>query len=311
MLENLKRKRIQSLKSQYLKIDLEPQNLLWAIDRVYHSDSVSLLPQPRSTKVDNDFFFDTKSRFEKVDDVEFTMLACPSGSFVQGNELLVYLDLKTHKIESPFLLGETLVTQELYQKVMGNNPSNFIERRIAENTYEKIPKNPVEEILWQDAILFCNKLSEMQGLDVCYTKKSNLAYDWHYDSKKNGYRLPTEKEWEYAAKAGTKNRWAGTDVEESVDDYAWFHENSKGSTQPVKTKKPNEWGFYDMSGNVYEWCWDKYDPKNHKLIAARCIRGGHWYTEHKTDLQISNRQSHDLNSRESSVGFRIARSILK
>ena len=304
MLENLKRKKLQKPNKQYYVMDLKSQSILWAIDRVYYSSHMSMLPKPMFTKKYTNSFFQAKSRIEKLDSIEFSMLLCPIGSFVMGNEILVYLNLKEHKIKRPFLLGETEVTQELYEKVMGGNNS----------TFENRPQNPADCVSWEDAILFCNELSRRQGLDLCYTKNSDFQFDWHCDFDKNGYRLPREIEWEYAAKASTKNRWAGTDDEDFVGEYAWYQENSSMKTQPVKTKKPNEWGFYDMSGNVKEWCWDKYESKNTKLVARRVVRGGDWYTEFKSDLQITVRNKGDTldkgRSTDSSLGFRIARSII-
>jgi formylglycine-generating enzyme required for sulfatase activity len=202
---------------------------------------------------------------------------------------------------------------------MDYNPSFF------ENTshYPNAPKHPVEQLSWYDAIEFCNQLSELQGLDKCYritnistkdtdgNEMNRIMYanvDWNTNA--NGYRLPIEKEWEYAAKAGTNNRYAGTDDENKLGEYAWYYNNSIAlgvPTHPVATKKPNEWGFYDMTGNVYEWCWDKYDP-----IGYRAFRGGSFEDSHSNEkkLYITSCQKEEPNDRDKIViGFRICRTF--
>jgi len=237
-----------------------------------------------------------------LDNVKFNMITCQSGSFTMGHEDEDEDDNKprTEIIERPFLLGETEITQELYKKVLGDDPSNA-----------KNPQNPVEMVSWVDAIQFCNKLSRLQGLDEYYTENpKSLDYGWDYDSSKNGYRLPEEKEWEYAAKAGTQNQWAGTDDESKLKKYAWFEENSNDKTHPVATKKPNEWGFYDMNGNVYEWCWDKYNPDDDDADAKRVTRGGGWARE-ASFLRSALRSNASPDVRDDILGFRVARSIGK
>jgi len=226
------------------------------------------------------------------------MIYCPKGSFTMGHKDQSDNKPRTEIIDTPFLLGETEITQELYEKVMGTNPSGF-----------KHPQNPVENVSWVDAIQFCNKLSKLQGLDECYTKNpKSLDCGWDYDSSKNGYRLPTEKEWEYAAKAGTKNRYAGTNDESKLGEYAWFDKNSNRSTHPVATKKPNEWDFYDMSGNVYEWCWDNYNPKGN-ASACRVPHGGSWRSN-ASFLRSAYRGHYSPDFRDDYFGFRVARSIV-
>jgi len=170
----------------------------------------------------------------------------------------------------------------------------------------------IEQVSWEDAILFCNRLSELQGLDKCYTKNSSEKYDWLCDFGKDGYRLPTEKEWEYAAKTGTENRWSGTDDEKKLKKYAVYRDNLKRSTQStesVGSKAPNEWGFYDMSGNVQEWCWDKYDPNDDEDSAIRVNRGGCWGSRDAWNLRSAFRRSNSPGSRRDALGFRICRTF--
>jgi formylglycine-generating enzyme required for sulfatase activity len=155
-------------------------------------------------------------------------------------------------ISKPFYLGVYEVTQEQYQALMGRNPS-----------YSKGPTNPVELVSWDDAREFCRRLSEKTGRKA---------------------RLPTEAEWEYACRAGTRTRFSFGDADGALGDYAWYGD-SRGSTHPVGQKKPNPWGLYDMHGNVGEWCGDWYgeytpdsatDPTGPISGSERVERGGTW-----------------------------------
>jgi formylglycine-generating enzyme required for sulfatase activity len=157
-------------------------------------------------------------------------------------------------ISKAFHIGAYDVTQEQYERIMGNNPSNF-----------KGAQNPVESVSWHDAAEFCRKLSQASGKTV---------------------RLPTEAQWEYASRAGTKTRFSyGDDNDYShLGEYAWYGANSEAKTHPVGQKKPNPWGLYDMNGNVWQWCADWYadtyadakvtDPTGPASGTRRVLRGG-------------------------------------
>jgi len=241
-------------------------------------------------------------------DVKVNMVYCDVGSFMMGHEDDSNNKPKPATIESPFLICEVEVDQELFcHKFKYYNTSRFNDK-----------KNPMERVSCYDAIKFCNALSKQQGLQECYTKKTNAKTNkefWECDFKKNGFRLPREKEWEYAAKAGTQNRWAGTDDPNKLGEYAWYNANSKvknndeiGITHSIATKKPNEWGIYDMSGNVYEWCWNGWDFKDTTDSSYRVIRGGGFATL-EDSITLTSRVPMDASSREDYIGFRVCRTI--
>jgi formylglycine-generating enzyme required for sulfatase activity len=165
---------------------------------------------------------------------------------------------------SDFYLGKYEVTQGEWKKVMGNNPSFFFSPK-----YFKVPResddHPVEEVSWNDVQEFTRRLNQVSG---------------------KNYRLPTEAEWEYAARSGgKKEEWAGTSNESELQEFAWLKENSAKRTHPVGRRKPNGLGFYDMSGNVWEWVSDwfdkgyyanspKNDPQGPDRGKEKVLRGG-------------------------------------
>lgn len=189
-----------------------------------------------------------------------------------------------------FLLSKFPVTQELYSTITKKDPSSF-----------KGAELPVETVTWKDAVNFCNSLSSQIGLTPCYIFKDD-SEEVIFDTIADGFRLPTEAEWEYACKAGT------TGIR--YDDLAliaWYKENSEKSTHKVGQLKPNAWGLYDMLGNVWEWCSDMYDETVYG--SYRIFRGGGWSDEERSVMATTRRRSHPLKFKIDDLGFRIAKNL--
>ena len=210
-------------------------------------------------------------------------------------------ELPIHQVTlSSFAIYKYEVTQAEYQAVMGTNPSYF-----TGSNY------PVERVTWYNAVEYCNARSTQEGLTPCYNTSS-----WSCDFNANGYRLPTEAEWEYASRGATINPdylYSGSD---NIDNVAWYSSNSNSTTHPVGTKAPNSLGIYDMSGNVCEWCNDWYgsyssgaqtDPVGPASGSHRVNRGGGWSSS-ATYCRVSDRYDYYPTDSRSDLGFRVARS---
>jgi formylglycine-generating enzyme required for sulfatase activity/uncharacterized caspase-like protein len=236
--------------------------------------------------------------------IKLDMVTLPAGSFLMGSpdtdDMAYNYEKPQHQVKlKSFSIGKYPVTQQQYEYVMqyyqiGKNLSNF----------NNNPKNPVETVSWNDAQTFCEYLSRLTG------KK---------------YRLPTEAEWEYACRAGTQTRFYFGDDAAKLGDYGWYKDNSGSKTHPVGEKKPNDWGLYDMSGNVWEWCEDPYDdsypnkPENIKNngntvwsssdTSLRVLRGGSWYDVPR-DCRSAYRNGYNADYGSNYVGFRLALFLL-
>lgn len=190
---------------------------------------------------------------------------------------------------APYQLAALPITQARYAQVTGGRPSTVQGDQL-----------PVENVSWLDAVRFCNALSRYEGLAPAYRLHGDgEGVEWARSA--DGYRLPTEAEWEYACRAGTTGPRYGR-----LDEIAWHRGNSQERMQRVGGRQPNAWGLYDMLGNVWEWCWDIYDAEVYG--AYRVIRGGGWFDERWSCRASVRRRSHPT-FRIDDVGFRIARSV--
>lgn len=205
------------------------------------------------------------------------MIALPGGEFVMGSDRGNSDEAPPHKVQvTAFLMGKFEVTHEMFAKAQLPNPSHWQDN----------PKKPVERVRWRDAKQYCNERSLLEGLKPCYNEKT---LDWDCDYGASGYRLPTEAEWEYACRAGSRDPYDfGT--ADKLRHYGWFKDNADQKTHPVGQRKPNRWGLYDLYGNVSEWCEDVYSPTYYQASpkadphgppntgkdVKRVIRGGSW-----------------------------------
>lgn len=237
----------------------------------------------------------------------------PSGSFTMGctqeqGDDCYDSEKPSHDVQigHSFYMMKTEVTQGLCKELMGENPSRFTD--CGENC-------PVESVSWYDAVRFANKLSARVGLEPCYKigKGIKPAVQW-ISTKCVGWRLPTEAEWEYAARGGQDFKYAGSN---NIDEVAWYDGNSGGKTHPVGEKKENGYGLYDMSGNVWEWVWDTYDHNAYERgdvvdpivdvsSPFRVARGGSW-SYYARYARVSSRNGYDASNRINFRGFRFLR----
>jgi formylglycine-generating enzyme required for sulfatase activity len=218
--------------------------------------------------------------------IDYPMAKIPGGE----------IDLRDDRIKSkwkaeirPFLLAKYPVTMSLYHAITNKSPKSF-----------DGDLKPVVNISWDDAISFCNLLSQKAGLKECYSISNvgeNIICDWESD----GLRLPSEAEWQYACKAGTTGYRYG-----ELDEIAWYNENSGGRIHEVGRKEPNAWGLYDMLGNVWEWCWNLYDEQEYG--SYRIFRGGSWAEEARGCGASCRRRSHPSFYIDD-LGFRLAQSF--
>ena len=232
--------------------------------------------------------FDGKDKVFTVNGVSFKMIAVKGGTFTMGatsEQTGAESDESpTHSVTlSDYYIGETEVTQELWNAVMGSNPSYYTGNM----------QRPVETVTWNDCQSFISWLTELTG---------------------ETFRLPTEAQWEYAARGGNKSIGYTYSGSNAIDQVAWYWDNSSDTTHPVKTKAPNELGIYDMSGNVWEWCSDWYgaysfaaqtDPTGPATGSYRVDRGGCWCYD-KGGCRVTDRGDYGPASTWRHLGLRLA-----
>ncbi|MBU0550719.1 formylglycine-generating enzyme family protein [Myxococcota bacterium] len=229
------------------------------------------------------------------------MVLIPAGLFLRK----VRKGLKV-TLSRPFLMMTTPVTQWQWRQVMGNNPSHFSDKPDSE-------QRPVENVGWFDVMAFCNALSKREGgMREAYQQ---VGDKWRRIDGADGYRLPTEAEWEYACRAGTKTAYWSGENEGDLARVGWYDENSDGQTHPVGEKNANPYGLFDMHGNVLEWVEDWYgdypigdvtDPKGPSKGSGRVMRGGSWYYG-AFYARAANRLNALPSYRNRDLGFRLVR----
>ena len=228
------------------------------------------------------------------------------------------------------LVSDHEVTRGEYKDVMGIDPSTGDAYDMGGNklTGDDVLNNPVTNVKWYEAIVYCNKLSVKEGVSPCYQKDnstdttqwgnipSSFDSDWNditCDFNANGYRLPTEAEWEWLARGGKNTVYAGSDI---IDEVAWYDVNTlETGTREVRKKIPNNYGLYDMSGNVSEWCWDwyaynlsGYEFTGPSMGSDRVNRGGDWYSVYN-DTRVTYRKSASPTINNTTLGFRVVRTV--
>ncbi|HPY97393.1 MAG TPA: formylglycine-generating enzyme family protein [Candidatus Cloacimonadota bacterium] len=240
---------------------------------------------------------------QKEPDIPTHMVQVKGGTFQMGSNEWDFAKPIHQVTLSSFYISKYEVTQKEWQAVMGTNPAKF-----------KGENRPIEKVSWYDAVKYCNKLSEKEKLTPVYTiNGNNVTCNW----SANGYRLPTEAEWEYAAKGGNKSKGYAYSGSNNIADVAWYDKNSGKQTHEVGKKRANELGLYDMTGNVWEWCWDwhdnsyyskspKDDPKGASSATNRILRGSAWdFYEELCRVAIRFSYAPDYSS--SLLGFRVVR----
>ena len=190
----------------------------------------------------------------------------------------------------PYAIAAHPVTRAQYRAVLGQAPRS-----------DAGPDTPVTDVSWLDAIAFCNALSTREGLAPCYRRGDDPeGLDVGLVDDADGYRLPSEAEWEYACRAGSTEVRYGP-----LDDIAWYRDNAGGAIHDVGTRAPNAWGLFDTIGNAWEWCWDLFDTRVYG--AYRVFRGGGWCDVPRGCRASCRRKSHPT-FRIDDLGFRLARS---
>ncbi len=234
------------------------------------------------------------------------MVRIPAGWSVMGTDRGRVSETPAHRVwVDAFLMDRYEVTQERFRQFEISDPSHFQGEGL-----------PVERCTWVDAARFCNERSLREALIPCYDEET-----WECDFEADGYRLPTEAEWEYASRAGSKGEYCFGDDPTNLGRYAWHDANSSGKTQQVGTRRPNLWGLFDLHGNVAEWCYDYFaadyyerssseNPRGPAVGEERVVRGGAWNSspdDCRTTARMGSLSVDDECLVSDAIGFRCVR----
>jgi len=235
------------------------------------------------------------------------MVLVEGGTFQMGSNSGDDSEKPVHDVLiNSFYISNHEVTQREWEDIMSDNNSQYKNENL-----------PVQNINWDEAVQYCNLRSSREGLNKCYSfeeKNGQIKCDWNM----NGYRLPTEAEWEYSARGGKKSQKKIYSGSNEIDIVSWYFSSIGDTVHNVMTKTPNELGLYDMSGNVWEWCWDWFGKYSDKLqknpVGAisgthRIIRGGAW-DEEENCCSVSYREGADPSFKSDNIGFRIVRTTV-
>jgi formylglycine-generating enzyme required for sulfatase activity len=229
---------------------------------------------------------------------------------VEGGKFRI--DGKVEKEISTFYIAQFQTTQELYQAVAENKKGRVEIRDSSPSRFQGV-NHPVEQVSWEEAVAFCQKLNEICDSDYNLMAKNGKKTENIIEV--SGFRLPTDAEWEFAANGGRKNTQTQYSGSNQIDTVAWYDKNNDYETKPVGLKFPNALGIYDMSGNVWEWCWDWYEsdfyknspsknPVNLKNGSERVLRGGAWINNaYRSRVAYRSHDSPDYGS--FNFGFRL------
>ncbi|MEI8094143.1 MAG: SUMF1/EgtB/PvdO family nonheme iron enzyme [Spirochaetales bacterium] len=233
-------------------------------------------------------------------------LLVDGGPFLQGNRTIEPMVAGKKVTVSSFWMAETETTQRQYKEVTGSDPSWFHNA-----------ENPVEKVSWYEAIAFCNLLSVRDGLEPAYSVEGTKV-TWNHEAQ--GWRLPTEAEFEFAARGGLQGHDYAFPGSGAADEVGWSFSNSGKQTRPVKSLKPNELNLYGLAGNVWEWCWDWYtfdrsslpevNPQGPLVGSDKVNRGGGWNDDFVDSFRPYFRADDGPDSRDSDLGFRVVRNSL-